>query len=223
MKKMIYLVFSVILIFVSLYLFGIGFGVGREGGRWEPYFLWFILSLFTNLVYYIWLSKKMGSRFTVFYIPWALVMLVFLAWFFTSRPWIKHISLDFGPDPMIWDSDLKTLGFSRHALGGGRGMYGAVEFKIWEKEFWLDNAQEEYRTGEIKKLQILRRDELPRHIGYEFKGWDIERIKAAFGDPAKIIPLSVGLDKWVYEASTDRLKQEISIYVQNNKLDKIGD
>ena len=96
-------------------------------------------------------------------------------------------------------------------------------FAIWEKEFWSKSAREKYRLNRLKRMQITRQGSLIGHVGTDLRGWSDEKIKTAFGEPAKIIQVDESLEKWIYHPWTNYPDWEMPVYVQNGALLKIGD
>ena len=98
-----------------------------------------------------------------------------------------------------------------------------TNFAIWQKEYWLKSAQEEYRQDHFAHMQTTRQGSLIGHVGTDLQGWSDEKIKTAFGEPAKIIKVDESLEKWIYHPWTNHPNWEMPVYVQNGTLLKIGD
>ena len=219
-KKILLLLPTVFLCLVSAYI-ALASSISFEGSGSEnrAYLLIpFLLSIFLNLLYYLWLSKtkRLGTKLTVFYIPIALILFVvfFFSIFFVIMrpPWRKIVRYDLGPDPLYEGANMVTAGI----------------FSIWEKEFWSKRAQEEYRLKVIlKEMQTAKQVDLITSPGTDLQGWSDEKIKSVFGEPTKIIKVDESLEKWIYHPrpqtnNPDLEMWEVPVYVLNGALLKIG-
>jgi len=170
----------------------------------------FIISL--NLIYFLWLAitKRIGRILSILYIPIAFILLVIFFIAIPNQFWlIKTVKLDMGPDPFYIDQSA-TIGAN-------------YKFGIWEKGYWSEAAREEVRLERLNQMQTARQGSLIGHIGSDLQGWSTERIRFAFGEPAKIIKEDENLEKWIYHPWTNHPDWEMPVYVQDGLLLKIGD
>lgn len=207
-KKILLFLPTIFLCLISAYILLAGiFGHG-----WNRKYLAiaFIISILLNFFYYLWLAttKRISTRFTVFYIPIAFVIFVVFIFSIPNSFWvIREVRFNMGPDP----------------FSPGTEITSSRSFGIWQKEYWFKSAQEEYRLKRLKHMQTARQGSLIGHVGTDLQGWSIEKIKTAFGEPAKIIKVDESLEKWIYHPWTNHPDWDMPVYVQNGTLLKIGD
>ncbi|MFC1787874.1 hypothetical protein ACFLZY_01495 [Patescibacteria group bacterium] len=208
-KQALYLIPSIALIFVSSYIFLVGLAVGREGGNHYPWLGIFVVFILLNFFYYLWLAltKRINNKWIIFYVPVALFLFIAFNFLMMYPPWLKNVSFNLGPDPFY----------------NGTTITGGGTFLIWEKEFWSESAREEHRLNYIKHMQTARQGSLIGHVGTNLQGWSEEKIRTAFGEPAKIDRLTDGLEIWIYHPWTNHPDWEMPVYVKNGVLLRIGD
>ena len=121
----------------------------------------------------------------------------------------KERKLNLGPDPFVPSTNITS--------------YRRVPF--WSIDFWITDKmyREKYRDEKIAEMQKTRQGSLIGHIGTDLQGWSDEKIKTAFGEPAKIIKVDESLKKWIYHPWTNYPDWEMPVYVQDGTLLKIGD
>ncbi len=207
-KKILLFVPTAFLCLVSAYILLAGiYGRGWNRGH---LLIAFIVSIFLNFFYYLWLAttKRISIKFTIFYIPIAFVVFIVFIFSIPNRFWvIREVRFNMGPDPFAPSTNITSI----------------RSFGIWQKEYWLKSAQEEYRLERLKHMQTARQGSLIGHIGTDLQGWSNEKIKTAFGEPAKIITIDESLEKWIYHPWTNHPDWEMPVYVQHGTLLKIGD
>lgn len=185
-------------------------GIYGRGWNRTHVLIAFITSIFLNFLYYFWLAttKRISTKFTILYIPIAFVIFVVFIFSILNRFWIiREVRFNMGPDPFVPSTNITSI----------------RPFGIWQKEYWLQSAQEEYRLESLKHMQTARQGSLIGHIGTGLQGWSNEKIKTAFGEPAKIITIDENLEKWIYHPWTNHPDWEMPVYVQHGTLLKIGD
>ena len=182
-KKILLLVPTVFLCLISAYILLAGI-YGRGWNR-THLLIAFIVSIFLNFFYYLWLAttKRIGTKLTIFYIPIAFILFLVFIFSIINRFWIiREISFNMGPDP----------------FSPGTTITSHTNFVIWQKEYWLKSSRENYRQDHFVHMQTTRQGSLIGHIGTDLQGWSDEKIKTAFGEPAKIIEVDESLKKWIY-------------------------
>jgi len=207
-KKILLFLPTLFLCLVSAYIFLAG--IYGHGWNRTHLLIAFVVSIFLNFLYYLWLTttKRLGTKLTVLYIPIAFVLFVVFIFSIMNRFWIiREVSFNMGPDP----------------FSPGTTITSHTNFAIWQKEYWLKSAQEEYRQDHFAHMQTTRQGSLIGHVGTDLQGWSDEKIKTAFGEPAKIIKVDESLEKWIYHPWTNHPNWEMPVYVQNGTLLKIGD
>lgn len=145
-KKIIYLIPTFFLLFISAYIFVSGWVAAMEAYDLKLYFITFTISVFLNFFYYLWLAltKRISHKLAIFYIPAALVFFVIFIFSIINPPWLKQVRFEIGQDP----------------FSGGATTTGYGTFAIWEKEFWSKSAREEYRLIQFKHVQAAMRGSL---------------------------------------------------------------
>lgn len=200
---------SVILALISAYSLAAGFAVARNGGDYSFYWNLLIVSLVAHALYFAWLliTKRAEPVTIASYVIISLLLFIVFVPLISRPPIFRQITFEMGPDPFFPSSTISS----------------AKTFNIWEKEFWSQEAQEQWRKDYLKQIQTARQGSLIGHVGTDLQGWSVEKIRYAFGEPAKIIAVEKGLEKWIYHPWTDHTDWEMPVYVNDGLLLKIGD
>ncbi len=207
-KKLLLLLPTVILCLMSAYIFLVG--VYGRGWNREYILIAFLVSILVNFLYYLWLviTKRIGTKLTVFYIPISTILFVLFIHFILSPPYRRDVNLNLGEDP----------------FAPGTTISGGTRFYFWEPGFYsLGNELKNREEKRKAEMRITRQGSLIGHVGTDLKGWSAEKIKNAFGEPRKILQLNENLEKWIYYPWTNHTDWEMPVYVQNKMLLKIGD
>jgi hypothetical protein len=207
-KKILLLIPTTLLCFISSFILLVG--IYSNGRNKTHILIAFIVSIFFNFLYYLWLAttKRIDTKLTIFYIPITFILFIFFIFAILNKFWIiRDIKFNMGPDPFEPSTTITS----------GR------PFGIWHKEYWFKSAREEYRLKHLINIQTIRQGNLIKYVGIALQGWSYEQIKTTFGEPAKIIKMEKNLEKWIYHPWTNHPDWEMPVYVENEKLLKIGD
>ncbi len=210
-NKFFFLVPSIFLIYFSSYVFLVGLRAGMEGENLKPYLLVFIISLFANFFYYLWLAlkRRIDHKLVVLYVPAACILFGLFVYAMISPPYKRSAELNLGLDPFS-SSDASTI--------------RRTSFYFWEKGFYFpEKAIKQREIEEKAKVQKTRRGSLIGHVGTSLQGWSSEKILDAFGEPLNIIQVEHDLEKWIYDPWTDHPDWEMPVYVKDGVLSMIGD
>ncbi|HSR89002.1 MAG TPA: hypothetical protein VLK22_01190 [Candidatus Udaeobacter sp.] len=209
-KKYLYFLPSLIITFIGACFLIASFAAAKEGYNWKFNFIVFILSILLNWIYWFRLAvlKVLDIKIIGKYIIFSIILFFVFIFLFIAPPYKREIRFDLGEDPFVPGATITA----------GRTVY------LWEKDFYAFGKNYENLSQKIQiKMQTDRRGSLIGHVGNDLRGWSVEKVRNAFGEPARIVRINKDLEKWIYNPWTDHLDWEMPVYIQNNILYKIGD